>query len=69
MIGRLTPTEREDRPLKVTRAFSEVQLRFDEEKRESMSDPFREMLKFAWALSKRRGNALPRVALFMPSTS
>ena len=43
--GRLNSTEREERPLKVTSAFSDVQLRLVEEKRVRRRDASRVMLK------------------------
>lgn len=46
----------------VTRAFSDVQERFCEEKRESTACTLRGMLKLVWAAERRRGIPVPRVA-------
>ena len=55
-------SRRRDLPLKVTRAFSDVQVKFVALKRERMVDEFKGMLKLAWPADRSRGMLLPRVA-------
>jgi hypothetical protein len=57
-------TDREERPLNVTRAFSAVQLRLRLENIDRRRDESKGMLKLLSALFSKRGIAAPTVALF-----
>lgn len=64
-----TLTDLVDRPLNVTRAFSEEQLRLFAENKSSSAVPFSDTLKFVCAPSMRRGIELPTVTSEVPSMS